>query len=317
MDYVAPFDRQGEDSRRSGWRIRGRRGRIVFFLCALCACGSILIACGEPTAAPAPTPDAGTVAEQIARGAPLYAQNCATANCHGIKGEGIRAGNSFSAWPLVGPEFAARNPNAQVVFDVVRSGDEQNLRAMTDQQIYDAIAFELSQNGTPSGAPLTAQNATTQYATQSGSASFNPAALYPPTDGVKYLVPSTPPRASYAASNDYAALRVDQIAEASSIGEAAPPANGKFVLMVLALQDLTDHPIDVDPGFLRLYDSTGRADAPQVFPVNFPIEQLHHLTIQPGYGTAAITAFALAAGASLDRLVYDNATGHALTLSLK
>lgn len=292
----------------------GRKEHIVFSLCALCVlCGSILMACAAPTAAPTPTPNVGTVADQLARGAPLYAQNCATAACHGAKGEGIRAGDSFSAWPLVGAAFQARNPNAQVVFDVVRSGDEQNLRAMTDQQMYDAVAFEQSQNGAALSAPLTAQNAAT---TPGGNASFNPAAIYPPLDHVRYLAPPTPPRAFYDASNDYVALRVDQIAQASSIGNATPPG-GVFVLMIFAMQDLTNQPLAIDPKFLRLFDSAGNASAPQPIDFNFPIEQFHPIAVQPAHGTAAIVVFPLATNAAPDKLVYDDATGHSLTLSLK
>ena len=46
-------------------------------------------------------------------------------------------------WPAVGADFQRRNPNAQVVFDVIRSGEEPELRALADQQIYDAVAWEL------------------------------------------------------------------------------------------------------------------------------------------------------------------------------
>ncbi len=87
-----------------------------------------------------------SVNNQLESGAPTYAQTCSTSTCHGAQGEGIRSDNSFKAWPLVGAEFQSRHPNAQIVFDVVRSGGERNLLALTDQQIYDAIAYELSRN---------------------------------------------------------------------------------------------------------------------------------------------------------------------------
>jgi hypothetical protein len=275
---------------------------------------TLLVACAVPTTPPTSTPNVGTVADQLTRGAPLYAQSCATANCHGTRGEGIRAGDSFSAWPLVGKEFQARNPNAQVVFDVVRSGDEQNLRAMTDQQIYDAIAFELNLNEVPLSAPLTAQIAAT---TPSGGVGFNPATIYPPLDNLKYLTPPTPPRASYFSSNDYVALRIDQLTQVSSIGDVTLPDSGKFVLMVFALKDLTNHPLDIDPQYLQFYDSADRASTPAAIAVNSPIEQFHRITIQPDHGTAAIAVFPLAPNVSPDKLVYDDATSHALTLSLK
>src|ERR671925_226507 len=44
----------------------------IFILGVLC--GSVLMACSTPTATPT---SVGTVEEQLARGAPLYVQNCA------------------------------------------------------------------------------------------------------------------------------------------------------------------------------------------------------------------------------------------------
>ena len=64
------------------------------------------------------------IGDQLARGREVYEQGCATQACHGLEGEGIRSGDEFRVWPLVGKEFQHRNPTAQVVFDVVRSGGE-------------------------------------------------------------------------------------------------------------------------------------------------------------------------------------------------
>src|SRR5262245_3193777 len=72
-----------------------------------------------------------TVEIQLASGGPIYAQTCATSACHGTQGEGIHSEDGFKAWPLVGEEFQSRHPNAQVVFDVIRSGSESNLLALT------------------------------------------------------------------------------------------------------------------------------------------------------------------------------------------
>ncbi len=286
---------------------------IVVHLCALCAlCGSILIACAAPNAAPTPTPNADALVEQLTRGAPLYAQNCATANCHGTHGEGIRAGSAFSAWPLVGSDFEARNPNAQIIFDVVRSGDEANLRAMSDQQMYDAIAFELSQNGRKLTAPLTAQNAA---ATVSGAASANTATLYPPIPSAQ-LVPIVLPRGLLQTENGYLALRVDQFAAASSIGNLQPPRGGMFVLVVFALQDQTGQPLDIDPKFMRLEDVNGNTYEPQSINLPSAIERFHSITIHPAHGTAAIAVFAAPSSATFKQLLYDDQSGHPLTLSL-
>src|SRR5260221_11194481 len=133
-----------------------------------------------------PTPLASytpvSVESQQASGAPIYTQTCATSTCHGTQGEGIRSGDSFSAWPLVGSGFQSRHPNAQIVFDVVRSGGERNLLALPDQQIYDAIAYELSRNQITLKTPLTSPTAFPPYrATISGQPQGS---LFPPSDNL-------------------------------------------------------------------------------------------------------------------------------------
>ena len=100
-----------------------------------------------------------SVESQLTSGAPIYTQTCATSKCHGTQGEGIRSASGFKVWPLVGEDFQTRHPNAQIAFDVIRSGGERNLLALTDQQIYDAIAYELDQNQIALDVPLTADNA--------------------------------------------------------------------------------------------------------------------------------------------------------------
>jgi mono/diheme cytochrome c family protein len=290
------------------------KATLTLSLVALALTFGVVAGCASPAApAAAPTADPRAVTEQLARGAPLYAQNCATGLCHGKDSAGIREGNSFRAFPLVGTEFQARNPNAQVVFDVVRSGDEQNLRGMTDQQIYDAVAYELSLNGAKSDIPLTAETA---FSTLSGPTSFNPAGIYPPVGDLKLISPQVPPRAHYAAQNGHVALRVDQLAMASAIGNTAPPNNGTFIIVVLALQDLTDHPLDVDPKFVRLIDSQDSRLEPRAIDLASPIERLHGLRIQPEHGTAAIAVFAVTSGATSISIMYDDETGHPLVLSL-
>ena len=282
-----------------------RKARTI--LCFWLLGGFFLSAC-----AGTPTP-VDTVTDQLARGAPLYAQNCATANCHGTKGEGIRAGDSFSAWPLVGKEFAARNPTAQVVFDVVRSGGEQNLRALTDQQIYDAIAFELREHSTRLMAPLTASNATVR----TGSDSFNPTVIYPPLNNVSYITPTMPSRAFWSAENDYIELRVDQLALASAIGDVTPPPGSAFAIIVFATRNLTNHALDIEPRYLQLFDSQNNRAEPQVINLFSAYEQFHPITIDPDHGTASIAVFILSPGATWVQLVYDDQTGHVLTVELK
>ena len=261
-----------------------------------------------------PTPE--TFADQVARGAPLYAQNCATSKCHGTQGEGVRSGNTFSAWPLVGPEFEARNPNAQVVFDVVRSGSEQNLRAMTDQQIYDAIAYESSQNGVGLDGPLTANNALS-VATGASRSPSTSGGLYPPPANARLVDPPfTLIDWGGGGLGGYLAWRVDQLAAADRIESRTPPEGGLFLLLVVAFANGNDRPLDVGPEFLRLSDSQGNVLEPQTIDLNYPIERFHQQTIEPEHGTAAVVIFTLPAGTVPQRLTYDDGTGHSMVLAL-
>jgi mono/diheme cytochrome c family protein len=272
-----------------------------------CVCVLIAAACAAGVSTPAPD----TVTAQIARGQPVYAQNCATAKCHGAQGQGLGSGHSFQAWPLVGAEFQARNPNAQVVFDVVRSGSEQNLRALTDQQIYDAIAYEWLQNGAQLAAPLGAQTAA-NVASRSATIQASSAALFPPPGDAS-------PEGSYAggvvsSSDNYLAWRVDQVVLASMIGGQAPANGGAFLIAAMAFSTETRQPLVVGPEFLRLSDSRGDSLEPQAVDLAYPIERFQTQTILPEHGTAAVAIFALPAGAAPAELTYDDHTGHPLRL---
>ncbi len=194
---------------------------------------------------------------QLASGAPIYAQTCATSACHGTQGEGIRSGNGFSAWPLVGDEFQSRHPNAQIAFDVIRSGDEPNLRALTDQQIYDAIAYELSQNQIALKSPLTADNAFAIYGdSMSGQTQGG---LFPPSDNV--IINATPHTWGLPIITESPKLRIqiDQIVEASAIGNA----KATFLILVIVFSDLDDQPITVSPNHLSLSTRSGDLLQPQ------------------------------------------------------
>lgn len=279
------------------------------------ACAALVVACVTAEISPIP-PTTETVADQLARGAPLYAQNCATSKCHGTQGEGLRSSNSFRAWPLVGPEFEARNPNAQVIFDVVRSGSEQNLRVMTDQQIYDAIAYELSQNGLRLIAPLTADNAMGIATSASGSGSTVGELFPPPGDATLVDAPFSLIDTGTGGYGGYLSWRVDQLAVASHIGSAAPSNGGRFLILVIAFANQSAESLDVGPEFLRIFDSNGNVLEPQALDLAYPIERFHHQTIEPGHGTAAVVIFALGAGATPKQLTYDDQTGHPLHLAL-
>jgi mono/diheme cytochrome c family protein len=253
--------------------------------------------------------------EQRAQGAPIYTARCATAQCHGTRGEGLRDGASFRVWPLVGPEFEARNPSAQVIFDVTRSGGERELRALTDQQIYDAIAYEMSLNGVQLDAPLTAQNAAS---IASGTSIEIPDAgtLFPPPGNASLSPLAAAGLPLLPVENGYLRLRVNQIANASAIGRETPSDGGAFVFLVFTLEDLTDRPLDVAPQFLRLYASNGAVLEPLDIRLDFAVARFYAQRIEPGHGTAAHAIFTLPASTTVKRLVYDDGTGHALSVEL-
>ena len=270
----------------------------------------------ESTSTTAAASAPASVADQLTRGARLYALGCATAECHGTHGEGVRSGGTFRVWPLVGPDFQARNPNAQVIFDVVRSGSERRLRAMTDQEIYDAIAYQLSLNGAQPAAVLDMHSAA---ALRSGPAARAPGhgEIHPPPGDAVLLKPTAVSRAPPApVANGYLRLRVDQVARASAIRRQSVAGGGAFWVLVLAVQDLTDHPIALEPRYLRLRTSTSVRLEPREIDLDYPIERFHPQTITPEHGTAAVAIFAVPAGATPTQLTYDDHTGHPLSVNL-
>ncbi|GAC1340210.1 MAG: hypothetical protein NVSMB29_08760 [Candidatus Dormibacteria bacterium] len=128
-------------------------------------------------AADAPNPSGvrpGTAfAAQATVGGPIYQHECL--NCHGPAGAGVPGKNE----PSDGTLFQQRNPTALVIFDVVRSGREKHLRALTDDQIWQSIAAELARQGVDLGdQPLSAANAAT---VRTGpAAQLNPRIFFPP-----------------------------------------------------------------------------------------------------------------------------------------
>lgn len=152
-----------------------RRGRVGGPVLAVLA---LMVAGGGLTRASA-TPGSshlrpGTAfAAQSAEGGPIYQHECL--NCHGPTGAGVVGKNE----PSDGTRFQQRNPTALVIFDVVRSGREKHLRALTDDQIWQAIAAELARQGVDLGDQrLSAANAAT-VRTGDG-AQLNPRIFFPP-----------------------------------------------------------------------------------------------------------------------------------------
>ena len=256
-----------------------------------------------------------SVPDQLASGGPIYAQSCATSTCHGTQGEGIRPGDSFQVWPLVGDEFQSRHPNAQIVFDVIRSGGEPNLRALTDQQIYDSIAYELSQNQITLDSPLTADNAHAVFGGKMSGDSQG--GLFPPSDNA-ILIDLPPTRdLPLVAQNDRLRIQVDQIAGASAIGKTKPREEGAFLILVLMFSDLDDQPITLSPAHLSLTTPGGERSKPQSINIHSAIEKLHERTIKPQHGTVGLVVFTLTAPDQFDQLIYDDGEGSRIILRLK
>jgi len=257
---------------------------------------------------------ADQVADQLARGEPLYAQGCATDTCHGAQGGGIPAGDSFSVWPLVGTEFQRRHPNAQVVFDVVRSGNEANLRRLTDQEVYDAIAYELSLNGVELSSPLTADNAASVYgANMSGDTGIS---LYPPPQAVTLLPDDSPLELPLSASSSDLRLQVDQIAWASAIGSATPPATSRYLIVAFTLTNQTGHTVDVKPVFLRLEGNDGDTFSPGELPIQSAIARFYAQSVPAGQSTAGLAIFTLPIANRPISLIYDDGSRAAVVVRL-
>jgi mono/diheme cytochrome c family protein len=261
------------------------------------------------------------VAEQLSRGQVIYEQGCATAACHGTNGEGIRSENGFRAWPLVGKEFQRRNPTAQVIFDVVRSGGESSLRALTDQEIYDSIAYELSLNEVEFDEPLDTQNAT-DLSSGSAAGKPKPGSLFPPPSNAK-LISTWPvsslqgtPGLPISAENSDLRIRLTQIALAASIGEKVPTAGGSYVLVVFTLEILANQPIEVGPQHLALVSEDEQVLEPLEIGLDYPVARFYSQTIQPEHGTAALAIFALPESAKIGHMQYSLPPGQTLDLGI-
>jgi mono/diheme cytochrome c family protein len=119
---------------------RTERRRVLAVVLAPLAVSSALAA-----ALPHPGRAQSGFATQAAVGRDIYAHTCL--ECHGDHGQGVQGRTE----PTEGRLFQNRNPTAQVIFDVVRSGREPKLRALTDDQVWAAIATELAANGVDLG----------------------------------------------------------------------------------------------------------------------------------------------------------------------
>ena len=260
------------------------------------------------------TSDSPVIA-QLARGQSIYQQSCAITTCHGNEGEGIRNNDGFSVWPLIGEEFQLRNPNAEVVYDIVRSGGEASLRALTDQQIYDAIAYELSLNNVDLSEPLVAQNA--PFIATGSAAEKNVSGILFPTPGNAVLdsawkVPDLPA----SADNGDFRIRVTQLAMASFIGEMVPSEGESFLLVVFTLDILTNQPVEAGPQYLSLVTKNGESLEAINIALDYPITLFHSQTIQFEHGTSALAVFRLPKNANVSQIHYLLTDGTPLILDI-
>ncbi len=105
---------------------------------------------------------------QASGGSAVYTQNCLS--CHGGAGG---PGVPGKTEPLEGARFVSRNPTALEIFDVVRSGREGSLRALTDDQLWAAIAAELAANGVDLGSVRLGPGTSGALTTPTGSINRN------------------------------------------------------------------------------------------------------------------------------------------------
>jgi cytochrome c len=111
---------------------------------------------GTPDMEPAPPAASGegdaTGGDQVARGAALYGEKCAS--CHGDQGQGqgkAPAVVGSSALPLDPPAGAARKTQFKTAADVIafvqQAMPPKEPGSLTEQQASDVVAFALKANG--------------------------------------------------------------------------------------------------------------------------------------------------------------------------
>ena len=261
-----------------------------------------------------PTPEPMTFDKQAVLGRPVYYQNCATTLCHGTDSKGIPKGSGFLVRPLIGSQFVARNPNTQIMFDVVRSRNDPNLLALTDDQVYQAIAFDLTLNQIQLKDAITPQNA----AELPPGGSQKTGQLSPPASGIKLLETTSGPNLPKSTANSSLALRIDQLAFTGSVGTYTPTREGgTFVIVVLSIKNQTDKPIVTDPKYLSLTDTNGNKHNPQSLNFNYPVVRFYAQQVQPQNSYSGYAIFGLAKGTTFKSLTYDNGSGNPLSVELK
>jgi hypothetical protein len=285
--------------------------RIIVAALAFLVLAVTGVACTEQAS---PTPEPMTFDKQAVLGRPIYYQNCATTLCHGTDSKGIPKGNGYQVQPLIGSQFTERNPNTQIMFDVVRSRNDPNLLSLTDDQVYQAIAFNLTLNQLQLKDAITSQNA----AALPPGGSQKTGQLFPPVSGVNLLDTTSGPSLPKVIANKSLSLRVDQLAFTGSVGNYTPTRDGgTFVIVVVAIKNLSDKPLNVDPKYLSLTDSNGNKHNPQTLNFNYPIVRFHTQQIQPQSSYSGYAIFGLAKETSYKSLGYDDGGKNPLSVELK
>jgi hypothetical protein len=197
----------------------------------------------------------------------------------------------------------------------VRSGGEPSLRALSDQQIYDAIAYEINLNDAAASVPVVASNAA-ELPTGSMAGSLQRGQLFPPP-GNAFLMASTSSLAlPLDAEDTELRIRLTQVAQAAALGQSAAPTAAVYLLMVITLEDLTDRPLEVGPEHLRLVGTDGQRYAPLDIGLAYPVDRFRTQTIEPEHGTAGLAVFAVPDSQSFGYLVYTLFSGRELLLEM-
>ena len=137
--------------------------------------------------------------------------------------------------------------------------------------------------------------------------------LFPPSDNATLMDTPLTRDLPIAAQNDGLHLQLDQIAQASAIGND----KDTFLILVIAFGDLNDEPITLSPDYLSLSTSGGELLKPQSIDIHSAIEKFHEQTIKPQHGTVGLVVFTLTAPNGFNQLMYDDGAGNRLTLALK
>ena len=231
----------------------------------------------------------------------IYQQDCATESCHGVNGDGILSSDGFHSWPLVGEEFQHRNPTVQVILDVVRNGGEISLHALTDQQVYDAIAFEMSLHDVELSEMRDVQNAPLISSGKAAGVQKR-GSLYPPPDNAGLISNWSAPGLLVLVEINNLCMHLTQIALVNDIRHTLLPFEESYVLVVFTLEVLTDHSLEVGPQNLRLVTEDGHMLEPLEIGLDYPVTRFYPHHIEPEHALVALAIFTLPETANIGYL---------------